>query len=474
MHEVVDIKNFLHSTRESGYRSLSFALAELVDNSVQAGAGTIAICLPKDEISAEYWEITVTDDGCGMEPETLQRCLAFGGSSRYDSRSGLGRFGMGLPNSSMSQARRVEVFSWCAKGNGSGVYLDIDEAMMSDLPSIGISADRPATHLHSNSGTQVRWTKLDRETPRSWSKEGEKISRQLGRMFRQVIESGLLITLNGCPIPALDPLLLSLGPPEALASPYGEPIMIDASGISGSKNRRSIVEVRFSSLDVHRLSGLNTAQKRALGIVGGAGVSLVRAGREIDYRWVFIGKRKENYDEWWRCQISFHPCLDEAFGVTNTKQGVRPTEALKRLLTPPITAVARVLNGRARAAHAEAAALRNQPTALAAQHVAKVLGHEAFVPTKRNSVITPSTMQISSRKLASTEFLITDTTEKRLVLNENHPFFRVFYEPLTAGVLSPEEAIRGIDLLLLALGHHRASSTSDLDSLLRLFFGKSK
>lgn len=472
MQDVVDIKNFLRSTRESGYRSLSFALAELVDNSIQAGAGTIEIALPSDDGQPATWEITVTDDGCGMEPDTLHRCLAFGGSSRYDSRTGLGRFGMGLPNSSLSQARRVEVYSWCSKEPASGVYLDLDEAMASDSPSIGFCHAEPTPD--SSSGTRVRWTKLDRETPKSWEKEREKIRRHLGRMFRQVIDSGLLLTLNSEPVPALDPLLLSHGNCEPLGSPYGEPFTIDASEITGVRSGRSVIEVRFSLLDVHRLSGLSTAQKRSIGIVGGAGVSIVRSGREIDYRWAFVGKRKENYDEWWRCQISFEPCLDEAFGVTNTKQGVRPTESLKRLLTPPITAVARVLNGKARTAHAEAAALRNRPDELASQHVAKVLGSGAQQVLSSGSVISPSTMQISSRRLASPEFLITEKGNAGLVLNENHPFYRVFYEPLTAGVLSPDEAIRGIDLLLLALGHHRASSTSDLDSLLRLFFGKSK
>ncbi len=59
----------------------------------------------------------------------------------------------------------------------------------------------------------------------------------------------------------------------------------------------------------------------------------MRAGREIDRGWYFMGgKRKENYDDWWRCEISFDPSLDELFGVTHSKQEIRPTEALTSIL----------------------------------------------------------------------------------------------------------------------------------------------
>ncbi len=57
-----------------------------------------------------------------------------------------------------------------------------------------------------------------------------------------------------------------------------------------------------------------------LGIVGGGGVSVLRAGREIAHGWYLMGsKRKENYDDWWRCEIEFEPVLDEHFGITINK-----------------------------------------------------------------------------------------------------------------------------------------------------------
>ena len=51
---------------------------------------------------------------------------------------------------------------------------------------------------------------------------------------------------------------------------------------------------------------LSNEEKNARGIAKNAGVSIVRAGREIDCGWFFMGqKRKENYDDWWRCEVRF-------------------------------------------------------------------------------------------------------------------------------------------------------------------------
>src|SRR5262245_43252000 len=65
-------------------------------------------------------------------------------------------------------------------------------------------------------------------------------------------------------------------------------------------------------------------------------------------------KRRENYDDWWRCEVRFEPVLDEAFGITHTKQQVRPTDHLVEALQPHMEALAKVLNNRVRQAHLQA------------------------------------------------------------------------------------------------------------------------
>ena len=478
MNQIVDIKNFLRSTRESGYRNLTSALAELVDNSIEAGASSIYIELPTDQQTRSDWRISITDDGCGMDTTTLGTCLQFGGSSRFDSRAGLGRFGMGLPNSSLSQARRAEVLSWRESDCVIKVVLDIDEILAMPGPVVHLSVEDVSLSAFSplsTTGTSVRWSGLDREVPRSWQSEHLKVRKALGRIFRHSIRQGLSIKVNGIDVSEIDPLLLRATGDNRLAEAYGDGLEIDASALVANGGRRAKIQVRFSLLDVHTLAGLNAENKRSLGIVGGAGVSIVRAGREIDYRWAFVGKRKENYDEWWRCEVCFDPVLDEAFGVTNTKQGIRPTDALKSLLTPSITAVAKVLNAKTRTAHAEAAALRRVPETVAANHVEKILKLEAG-QVRKDRLPTSSNVRLDVAKLASSALLeVNQETERGcVILNENHPFFGVFYRPLTEGVLSRDEVVRGLDLLLLAIGHHRSGLSSDLDSLLRLYFRSGK
>lgn len=122
MADVVNVHNFLLSIRETGYRSFAHTLAELVDNSLQAGAKHVSISVNP----ADTGQISVTDNGDGMDHEALRTALQFGGSTRFGDRSGSGRFGMGLPTSSITVAKRVDVYTSRA-GTTLHAYLDIDE-----------------------------------------------------------------------------------------------------------------------------------------------------------------------------------------------------------------------------------------------------------------------------------------------------------------------------------------------------------
>lgn len=100
-------------------------------------------------------------------------------------------------------------------------------------------------------------------------------------------------------------------------------------------------------MPVEKWGSLSNEEKRHFGITKGGGVSILRCGREIDFGWHFMGKkRKENYDDWWRCEIEFEPALDEWFGVSNTKQGIRPSEKLLSILSPDMERIAYLLNRR--------------------------------------------------------------------------------------------------------------------------------
>lgn len=116
---LVNPAHFLVATRDSGYKTTALAVAELIDNSLQAGACRVGVEVVAVDDAAFPIEVRVTDDGAGMDAALLADALTFGGSSRFGDRSSLGRYGMGLPNGALSRARRVEVYSWRGKVVGS-------------------------------------------------------------------------------------------------------------------------------------------------------------------------------------------------------------------------------------------------------------------------------------------------------------------------------------------------------------------
>src|SRR5688572_11820059 len=115
-YSIIALDKFIQATRDSGYKGTASAISELVDNSIQAGATRIAISISAktSDDEGKAIEVSVLDNGCGMDPATLRQALRFGGSTRFGDRRGLGRYGMGLPNASLSQARRLTVYTWQA------------------------------------------------------------------------------------------------------------------------------------------------------------------------------------------------------------------------------------------------------------------------------------------------------------------------------------------------------------------------
>src|SRR5439155_2546284 len=88
---IIALDKFIQATRDSGYKGTASAISELVDNSIQAGATRLEISVLATSADDEKTiEVSVLDNGCGMDPFTLQQALRFGGSTRFGDRSGLG------------------------------------------------------------------------------------------------------------------------------------------------------------------------------------------------------------------------------------------------------------------------------------------------------------------------------------------------------------------------------------------------
>lgn len=152
------------SLRDMGY-SLRTALADVIDNSITAGAGNIDVFADTDD---EIPAIAVLDDGSGMTQYELFEAMRPGSRSPLELRDAddLGRFGLGLKTASFSQCRRLTVLTR-RDGAAACASWDLDTVAarnkwvveVADSDSLG--GIRWADRLVGD-GTLVVWQKLDR------------------------------------------------------------------------------------------------------------------------------------------------------------------------------------------------------------------------------------------------------------------------------------------------------------------------
>jgi hypothetical protein len=485
---IVVLDRFIQSTRDSGYKDTASAISELVDNALQANARRVKIQIEgfKTDEGNDY-RVIVTDDGDGMDDGTLAQALRFGGTSRFNNRSGLGRFGMGLPNASLSQARRVEVYTWQFGQNPKFSFLDVDEIVSGklDLLPTPVEANVPAgiEQVDETSGTVIIWEKCDRLDNRRVSTIERKLIASLGRRFRFYLWTGVQVFINEIKVEPIDPLYLSTESDQVCATVYDEPVEFEiyASPDSGDDSYGK-VKVTFSELPIHAWKDLAQEEKRRLGVANGAGVSIVRAGREVDFGWFFLtGKRRENYDDWWRCEIKFEPVLDDAFGITHTKQQIRPKEHLVEALQSYIEETAKALNSRVRGKFAKAkesaafsgveeiakkrdARLKPLPKAKVDPNGKSVLEnlrrkYPDLLEDGINQKILQTRYRIVEDHFESTNFYepIYEKGSVVAVINPRHAFARQLYEPLKGG--ADPQLSQAIQLMLLASARAEASFT---------------
>jgi len=464
---LVNPVNFLLATRDTGYKTTGLAIAELVDNSLQAGARCISVEVSADPDSKRPTEMMVIDDGVGMDDRALGDALTFGGTSRFNDRSSLGRYGMGLPNGALSRSRRVEVYTW----RGTEVLwarLDIDELTGSGeetLPAVE-RIERPGFVPDTPSGTVVRLTRCDRIEYKRSSSLAKRLSDDLGRIYRHFLAKGVRLRVNGEPVAAADPLCLQPGSRLTGAAPFGDDLIYKLPVESGV----GVIKVRFSELPIDRWHSLTVEQKRAMGVTAGHPVSVVRADREIDRGWFFMGgKRRENYDDWWRCEVSFDPALDEMFGITHAKQAISPRPELLSLLAPDLEPIARALNTRVRnrfmlVKATEPLSAAEQQAARADASLPTVPRRRSVVPDDLQDVLEGLTRHDAPYQIAAAELprttayeVVVRNRQTILLLNTKHPWYRDLYGPLAMSESGKDhEVARQMALTILAAARAEA------------------
>ena len=347
----------VHALRDSGYRSAAHALAELIDNSIQASATNIDLMIGEEYYSGgqrtrkQATKIAVLDNASGMSEDVLSIALEFGNGTRLDATSGIGKFGMGLPSASISQCKRVDVWTWQeGVNNAIHSYLDVDEIRAGQMVSVPLpNRETPPDIWFVNgtspgkTGTLIVWSKIDRCM---W-KTGQAIVNNsdflIGRMYRKFIANGD-VKIKTCifdlsaPDEAVhqetlpnDPLYLIS--PSSTPAPYSDkPMFIHAGDgwqfpfridFQGGTHE---VMLRFSVAppEVRKPQNGTNAGDTDYGrhAKRNIGISILREGRELelDTRLLNVTDTRER---WWGAEIDFPASLDVLMGVTNNKQEAR-------------------------------------------------------------------------------------------------------------------------------------------------------
>ena len=90
-HDIVPVHLVVQAMRDNGYKNAAHALAELIDNSIQAKATGVEVLCAEKETQLEQrrrsriHQIGVLDNGSGMDSTVLRMALQFGNGT-YSSR----------------------------------------------------------------------------------------------------------------------------------------------------------------------------------------------------------------------------------------------------------------------------------------------------------------------------------------------------------------------------------------------------
>jgi hypothetical protein len=352
--DIVPTKLAIEAMRDNGYRNAAYALAELIDNAVEAGAKSVEVLCSEQEIQLErlrrhIHQIAVLDNGSGMDATVLRKALQFGNGTHLSERKGMGRFGMGLPSASISQCRRVDVWSWQHGADGAlHTYVDLEDVTAGRQREIPAPTREPvppkwrtAGNSFAHSGTLVVWSKIDRCVWRMASAIFKHSEFVVGRMYRRFLQDGNLTIrmaafLDDAPGTATidnqavlnDPLYLMV--PSSCPEPYKDVPMFMAYGADWEitkqiafKGETHPVVIRLTYAKEEARKGHNPGEKPyGKHAKNNVGVSIVRADRELELSQAWVDP-SDPRERWWGVEIDFPPALDELFGVSNNKQTAR-------------------------------------------------------------------------------------------------------------------------------------------------------
>jgi hypothetical protein len=375
----------LQSLRDAGY-SLAAAIGEVVDNSVEADANSVAVVLEdvEERGKAHVDRIVIADDGTGMGEgpdgeDILQHYLQLGYSSRYMSQNTIGKYGVGAKLAALNFAERIDVWSCSDPEEGwRHVYFDLEDALDAEERGESVEIAPPDREsvpdefeylVPEGTGTIVVWSHIDRLAAGGMATNANEASvdlqKELSRMFREFIHGGIEISVNGLELLPHDPLLLMEGTwadkvlfdwyrkhakddKRPIDKHYPAQVIADEEIKVGKSTAQLRVTLYPPEVTRERGKGGDELAKRLRVPDNEGAISFVRLDREINYTLVprIFPRGVERPDRFIGIEIRFRPELDQYFGVRHVKRGVEPESELRnrmRLLLQKYVPQARAL-----------------------------------------------------------------------------------------------------------------------------------
>jgi hypothetical protein len=378
-------QTLIQSLRDVGYNHTTSALCEHIDNALQAGATEIRVYFRQSGKKGEYEiDAAVYDNGAGMAPNVLKVATAFGGSLSYGNREGIARFGMGMKTAALSMSPILEIYSWQEPGAIYNMTLDVeavgkdrsnlvelpDAVLQSELPDeVGDILKKPMVYPAGRdeqellaesedqlqeslgkSGTIIYMPQCDRLTYRTSRTLVDHAVKEMARVYRRHIARGVKLYVNNRRVEAFDPTYSMANARHArfldIEAKQSRLIIAKTAVVPVHENltETAPISIRLFRLPIEEWSALSRKTLRnELRVFDGMTVSILRNDREV-----FAGPMpkittRHSVTHWYRLQIDFPGVLDEAFGVSANKQGVRlkgyVEEAIKDAIGGEITAI---------------------------------------------------------------------------------------------------------------------------------------
>jgi hypothetical protein len=348
-------KRLIKSLRDMGY-DFPQAVADVVDNSIEAGATLVAIDVEFD--GDDSW-VRIADNGKGMKPDELREAMRYGAERDYDDED-LGKFGLGLKTASMSQCQCLSVASrWNRdRADISAYSWDLDHIERTnrwEILPMKQNGMEPTIRkpLLDSRGTVVLWQRLDRilgykhpygeASRKRLSQTCREIELHLGMVFHRFLtgDAGrkrFKILLNGNDVKPWDPFCRAEPKTRKL---HPVTIPVEYEGVEGEVLIEPYVlphKDDFSSPEAWAAASGPAKWNQQQGFY------IYRAGRMIQSGGWSNLRAPDEHIKLARVAISFAPALDEAFKINVAKMRVQMPMAIREQVRDAIGPVTKLAN----------------------------------------------------------------------------------------------------------------------------------